>query len=50
MVTGVWWYDGDLVIGTVLGCVPPQEYTFFVLQTLLMGLRLLWLAPRAPHR
>jgi lycopene cyclase domain-containing protein len=34
---GIWWYGGDRVIATWLG-VPIEEYGFFVLQTLLMGL------------
>ena len=42
----VWWYDPDLVLGITLGWVPLEEYTFFVLQTLLTGLWLLYLARR----
>ena len=34
----VWWYDENLVTGITLGWVPIEEYTFFVLQTLLTGL------------
>lgn len=48
VMTGVWWYDADLVTGIVLGYVPLEEYTFFVLQTLLAGLWLLALARRLP--
>jgi lycopene cyclase domain-containing protein len=48
VATGVWWYDTDLVTGIVLGYVPLEEYTFFVLQTLLTGLWLLALARRVP--
>lgn len=38
VATGVWWYDPALVTGLRLGWVPIEEYTFFVLQTLLTGL------------
>jgi lycopene beta-cyclase len=41
VATGVWWYDPALVTGIVWGWVPIEEYTFFVLQTLLGGLWLL---------
>lgn len=34
---GVWNYDPDLVTGHTIGYVPIEEYTFFVLQTLLTG-------------
>jgi lycopene beta-cyclase len=44
VATRVWWYDPDLVTGIVLGWVPIEEYTFFVVQTILTGLWLLWLA------
>ncbi len=46
VATRVWWYDADLVTGVVLGYVPLEEYTFFVLQTLLTGLWLVALARR----
>jgi lycopene cyclase domain-containing protein len=46
VATGVWWYDPKLVTGIVLGWVPLEEYTFFVSQTLLTGLWLLFLAHR----
>jgi lycopene cyclase domain-containing protein len=48
VATRVWWYDPQLVTGVTLGWVPIEEYTFFVLQTLLTGLWLLWLARRLP--
>ncbi len=48
VATGVWWYDPKLVAGITIGWVPIEEYTFFVLQTLLSGLWLLWLARRLP--
>ncbi len=48
VATGVWWYDPQLVTGLVLGWVPIEEYTFFVLQPILIGLWLIWLARRLP--
>lgn len=44
VATGVWYYNPDLVTGITLGWVPIEEYTFFVVQTLLTGLWVLWLA------
>jgi putative membrane protein len=38
VATGVWWYDPALVTGVTIGWVPIEEYTFFILQTLLTGL------------
>lgn len=38
VATGVWYYDPALVTGITLGYVPIEEYTFFVLQSLLTGL------------
>src|SRR5512142_1333695 len=38
VATGVWYYNRELVTGIVLGYVPIEEYTFFVLETLLAGL------------
>ncbi|MCE7988918.1 MAG: lycopene cyclase domain-containing protein [Caldilinea sp. CFX5] len=46
VATGVWGYDPTLVTGVILGWVPLEEYLFFVLQPVLIGLWLLWLAPR----
>ncbi len=43
VATGVWYYDPRLVSGIVLGWVPIEEYTFFVVQTVLTGLWVLWL-------
>ena len=48
VATNVWWYDPALVTGIVLGWVPIEEYTFFVVQTLITGLWLLFLARRLP--
>lgn len=48
VATNVWWYDPNLVTGVVLGWVPLEEYTFFVVQTLFTGLWVLFLARRLP--
>lgn len=48
VATGVWWYDPALVSGIVFGWVPIEEYTFFILQPVLTGLWLLFLARRLP--
>jgi lycopene beta-cyclase len=56
VATGVWYYDPDLVTGIVFGYVPLEEYTFFVLETILVGLwwwslaRTKILIPNAPFR
>ena len=56
VATGVWYYNPELVTGIVLGYVPLEEYTFFVLETLMIGL---WwwtltkwkvLTPKVPFR
>ncbi|MER2599207.1 MAG: lycopene cyclase domain-containing protein [Caldilineales bacterium] len=41
VATGVWYYDPALVTGIVLGWVPIEEYTFFVVQSIMTGL---WIA------
>jgi lycopene cyclase domain-containing protein len=38
VAAGVWYYNPKLVTGMLLGYVPIEEYTFFVLETLLVGL------------
>jgi len=38
VATGVWYYNPALVTGIVFGYVPLEEYTFFVLETLMIGL------------
>jgi lycopene beta-cyclase len=38
VATGVWFYNPQLISGVVLGWVPLEEYTFFVLETILVGL------------
>jgi lycopene cyclase domain-containing protein len=46
VATRVWWYHPELVTGIVIGWVPIEEYTFFVLQPILTGLWLVFLARR----
>lgn len=46
VANGIWWYDADLVAGLTIGWVPVEEYTFFVLQTTLTSLWLVFLARR----
>ncbi len=41
VATGVWWYNPLLVTGIRFGWVPIEEYTFFVMQTLMTGFGLL---------
>ncbi len=38
VATGVWFYNPRLVSGIVLGYVPIEEYTFFLLETWFVGL------------
>ena len=46
VATGVWYYNPDLVTGLVIGYVPIEEYTFFVVETILSGLWWWFLAQR----
>ena len=46
VATGVWYYNPALVTGIVLGYVPIEEYTFFILETILAGLWWWFLARR----
>ena len=48
VATRVWWYSPGLVTGLVIGYVPIEEYTFFVLQTVLTSLWLLLLVRYRP--
>jgi len=48
VATNVWSYDPTLVWGITLGYVPLEEYLFFVLQTVMVGLWLLTLSRRLP--
>ena len=50
VATSVWWYDPNLVTGLKLGYVPVEEYTFFIVQTLLTGLWTIYLLRRTPAR
>lgn len=38
VATGVWYYNPELVTGILFGYVPIEEYTFFVVETILAGL------------
>lgn len=46
VATGVWSYNPALVTGLTLGYVPIEEYTFFVVETILSGLWWWFLARR----
>lgn len=46
VATRVWWYDPELVTGITIGWVPIEEYTFFLVQPMLAGLWLFFLARR----
>lgn len=46
VATGVWYYNPELVTGILLGYVPIEEYTFFVVETILAGLWWWFLARR----
>lgn len=50
VASGIWWYDLSLVTGITLGWVPIEEYTFFVLQTLMSGLWITFLARRLEYQ
>lgn len=38
VATSVWYYNPELVTGVIIGYVPIEEYTFFVVETILAGL------------
>jgi lycopene beta-cyclase len=46
VATGVWYYNPGLVTGIVIGYVPIEEYTFFIVETILVGLWWWFLARR----
>jgi lycopene cyclase domain-containing protein len=46
VATRVWYYNPKLVTGLILGYVPVEEYTFFVLETVFAGLWWWFLARR----
>jgi lycopene cyclase domain-containing protein len=46
VATKVWYYNLSLVTGFVIGYVPIEEYTFFVVETILAGLWWSFLARR----
>lgn len=43
VASGIWWYDTNLVAGLTFGWVPVEEYLFFILQPLLVGMWLICL-------
>ena len=49
VATQVWWYDPDSVFGITLGWVPLEEYLFFILQPVLVGLWMLVFLFRVKH-
>ncbi len=48
VATNVWSYNPKLVTGLVIGYVPIEEYTFFIVETILAGLWWWFLARRIP--
>ena len=46
VATRVWYYNPNLIAGVILGWVPLEEYVFFILETILMGLWWLLLVRR----
>lgn len=48
VATNVWWYDINLVSGIILGYVPIEEYTFFLVQPVMTALLFLLLARYLP--
>ncbi len=48
VATGVWYYNPELVTGITIGYVPIEEYTFFIVETILTGLWWWFLARRFP--
>lgn len=46
VATRVWWYDHALVTGVTIGWVPIEEYCFFALQPIMVGLWVVWLGRR----
>jgi lycopene cyclase domain-containing protein len=46
VATGVWYYNPALVTGITIGYVPIEEYTFFVVETIMVGLWWWFLAKR----
>ena len=48
VASGVWYYDPALINGLVIGWVPIEEYTFFMVQPVLTGLWFFWLMRTMP--
>ncbi len=49
VANAVWWYDTRLVAGLTFGWVPLEEYLFFILQPLLVGVWLITLERHLPN-
>lgn len=49
VATQVWWYDPARVFGITFGWVPLEEYLFFILQPILVGLWIYLLIPRVSN-
>ncbi len=49
VATEVWWYDPALVSGYLIGYVPVEEYTFFILQTALTSAITVWMIKQFPN-
>jgi lycopene beta-cyclase len=45
----IWWYGEDKVLA-VIGYVPIEEYTFFILQTIMSGLFLFFILKKIPTK
>ena len=43
VAAGVWYYDPRQILTLIFGYLPVEEYLFFALQALLVGLFTLWL-------
>ncbi len=48
VATQVWWYNPELVTGIIIGYVPIEEYTFFLVLPVMTGLWLLLLMRYLP--
>ncbi len=48
VATSVWFYNPQLVAGIIIGWVPIEEYTFFVVLPIATGLWTLWLMRKMP--
>ena len=46
----IWFYNETLVTGFTIGWVPIEEYSFFILQTILSGLLFFWIIEKTEFR